>query len=94
MCQTGERFLEPILQENSNLLHHGGYAEKEEAYGWLPDSLGGFICIMLRVALQLGYPETIFVLSHDWVQEWCKGEELVRALAQPSGACRKVPSEW
>ena len=72
-------FLERIRQENSTPLEHGGIAEKEEAYRWLPDSLGGFICFMLRVALQLGYPETIFVLSHDWVQEWCKGEELVRA---------------
>ena len=42
-------------------------------------------------------------ISRDWVffcffpldvQEWCKGNELVGALAQPSGACRKVLSEW
>ena len=99
MCQTGESFLEWILQEDSTPLRHGGNAERKKAYGLLPDSVCGFICFMLRVAPHLGYHEikgflTIFGQLVVSDQMWCKGEELVGALAQSSGACCKVPSKW
>jgi hypothetical protein len=64
--------------------------KKKGMDGCLILRLGGFICFMFEVALHKGLST---ILLKMLVQEGCKGE-LVRALAQPSRACCKVPNEW
>ena len=75
---------------------------QDEEHRWLPNAFLVWWLHLLYVLdgsapelTQEQGPSDLFLTCLVFVvQEGCKGKELVRDLAQPSRACRKVPSDW